>query len=604
MKSFQTLLLFSLLFVIPAVGISQSDRDLKLAKALEKSGRYEEALNIYAKKHDTTRPNIQVINGINTCLKGLRRYEDLINFYQDLLHAYPHQFNYRVNMGKAYYLNGNEDEAFKNWRQVYESASENPTAYRLVAIALIEFRLLDQAIEVYQKAVQRLDNQNTLYRDIANLYRAQLDYNGAVTNLLYYYKYYNKQSSYVKSQLIAMSKDDKSVQKIINAIQGFIDDEFSDDIIQEFLATMYVKNKEYAKAFEVYRALQDNKKKPASLLTYAALVEKNKVYDYAVLAYETLIKTFKSDKRIHQYKLDLARNQYKLAMQQLSRNQVNDADKNIQKSIVILDELSKLNQVMFRIRSLELKGDIYKSYYQDLDHAIHIYKQILGENNRSEIADHVKVKLGHAYLIKNNLDEARKYFADIKGKKYKNLSLYNLAELDYFEGRFTAAKVKYQKLISAMSAKDSLTNNILDRTILISQYAADSLALMEYSDAEFMERRSKKSEAAKKFLEIFKKQNKLSFKAGIKAGQLYMQLDKHVESEALFNEIIHSYPENEAIDLAYYLLGEVCYQVRNYQSSLDNFRQILLKYPTSFYIEEARDKARVLSGLIKDNDDQ
>jgi tetratricopeptide (TPR) repeat protein len=602
MKLLPTLLLLSLCFIIPSIGISQSDGELKLAKALEKTGRYEEALNIYYKKYDRTKLNIQVVNGISTCLKRLQKYDDLINFYQNLLNIYPHQFNYRVDLGKAYYLKGNEKEAFQNWRQVYESTPDNPTAYRFVAHALIEFRLLDEAIEVYQKAIDKFDNQKLLYRDIANLHKAQLNYNEAVKNLFLFYKYNKKQSSYIKSQLISISKDNEAVQKIINAILQFIDKEFSDDTIQELLATMYVKNKEYAKAFDIYKSVQNENKNPSALLTYASLVEKNKVYDYAVLAYETLIESFKSDKRIHQFKLDMARNLYKLALQQVTYNQLNDADINIKNSITILDELSKINQIMFRIRSLELKGDIYKTYYQDLDQAIFFYKQILVENNRSQVVDQIKIKLGHAFLIKNDQQEARKYYFDIIGKKYKEISIYNLAELDYFEGQFTKANNKYQKLISTMSPKDSLTNNILERTILLSQYAVDSLTLLEYSSAEFLERRLKKSEAAKKFLEIFQKQNILSFKAGIKASQLYKQLDKLAESESVLNTLILNYPENEGIDRAYYMLGEIYFQMEKYQSSLDNFQQILLKHPTSFYLEDARDKARTISGLIDKNE--
>lgn len=602
MKSLQILLIYSLLFIIPISGISQSDGELKLAKRLEKSGLYEEALKIYTQKYNIKKPKIQVINGMSTCLKGLRKYEDLIKFYQDLLQTYPHQFNYRVDLGKAFYLNGNEEEAFNNWRQVYENTPENPTAYRMVAMAYIEFRLLDEAVFIYQKVIARFDNQYSLYRDIANLHKAQLNYDGAVTNLLFYYKHFNKQSSYIRSQLIAMSKDEDAVQKIIIAIQQFIDKQFSDDTIKEFLAMMFVKNKQYAKAFDIYKNLQNYQKNPSSLVTYANLVEKNKVYGYAVLAYETLIESFKSDKRINQFKMDLARNQYKLAMLQLKQNQTSDAEENIQKSITNLDDLSKLNQVIFRIRSLELKGDIYKSYYQDLDQAVHIYKQILDVSKNSEIADHVKIKLGHAYLLKNNLLEARKYYGSVIGKKYKKNSEFNLAELDYYNGHFSDAKIRYQKLVSTMSPKDSLTNNILDRMIFITQYKSDSLALVEYSGAELLEKRLKKSEAAKKYLEIFKKQNKLSFIAGIKAGQLYRQLGKLTESGSLFNDLILKYPEENSIDLAYYYLGEVCFQQNKYQASLDNFQQILIKYPTSFYLDEARDKARILSDLLAKNE--
>ena len=602
MKLFRTLLICSFLFILHSVVFAQSANDLKLATALEKSGRYDEALNIYSKLFSINRPNIQVINGINTCLKNLHRYEDLIKFYQELLNAYPEQYNYQVELGKAYYLNGNEKAAFENWREVYQNQPDNIMAYRLVALAYIDFRLIDQAIEVYQKIINKFDNQYTLYRDIANLYRAQLDYPNAVTNFLMYYKYSKNQSSYIQSQLIAMSKDDEAVQKIIIAIQDFMNHEFSDDMVQEFLATMYVKNKEYDKAFDIYKSLQDNKNDPGSLITYADLVEKNKVYDYAVRAYETVIKKYPSDRRISQFQLDLARNRYYLAMQQVKIGKIVDAENNIHKSIAALDELSITDQIIFQIRSLELKGDIYITYYQDLDQAIDIYKQILTKNTNSDFVDNIKLKLGDAFVIKNKLDEARNYYNDVRGRKFRNLSLYNIAELDYYTGQFSMAANKYQKLLSSISARDSLTNNILDRTVLLAQFASDSLDLGDYAQAEFLERRLKKSEAAEKFLEIFKKHNKLSFKAGLNAGNLYQQLGKYLESESLFTGLIQNYSDKEGLDLVYYRLGELYFQQKMYKKSLENFQQILLQYPSSFYLEDARDKARALSELIKEND--
>jgi len=604
MKLYRILLIFSLMLAAPVTGICQADNDLRLAKALENSGRYEEALALYNRMYESGSRNLQVIQGMKDCLTGLRQYGRLIAFYEDLLQASPYQFNYRVELGKAYYLNGDEEKAFENFRRVYTEFPENPTAYRLTAMAYIDFRLFDQAIRVYQRAIEKMDNQEILYRDIANLYRAQLDYENAVTNLLLYYKHFNRHSSYVKSQMIAMSRDDEAVQKIINAIHEFTREEFTDDTIREFLATMYIKNKEYARAFEIYHSLQEKQKNPNALVSYARLVENNNVYEYAVLAYESLIENFKSDQRIYQYKLDLARNRFYLAMQQVNANYIQKAEENIRKSIEILDELANLNQPMFRIRSLELKGDIYNEYYQDLDQAIYIYGQIVKEHKRTDIADHVRIKLGHAYLIKNDMQKAREAFEGIRGKKYKHLKTFKLAELDYFEGRFTRAKNKYQTLISEISPNDSLVNNILDRSMILSQFSADSAALADYVKAELLAERRKKSEAAEKFIEIFREQNKLSFRSGLSAGRLYMNLGKYDESKIILNEMIENYSEHDGNDEVYFLLAECSYLQRDLKNGLDYYRQILLKYPNSFYTEQARDKARLISGLLEENDGQ
>ena len=65
---------------------------------------------------------------------------------------------------------------------------------------------------------------------------------------------------------------------------------------------------------------------------------------------------------------------------------------------------------------------------------------------------------------------------------------------------------------------------------------------------------------------------------------------------------IQNYSDKEGLDLVYYRLGELYFQQKMYKKSLENFQQILLQYPSSFYLEDARDKARALSELIKEND--
>ena len=49
MKSFQTLLISLYLLILQSILFAQSANDLKIAMSLVKSGRYEEALNIYTK---------------------------------------------------------------------------------------------------------------------------------------------------------------------------------------------------------------------------------------------------------------------------------------------------------------------------------------------------------------------------------------------------------------------------------------------------------------------------------------------------------------------------------------------------------------------------
>ncbi len=68
---------------------------------------------------------------------------------------------------------------------------------------MIRQRLFDDAISVYTEAINNLKRQELLHLDIANLYRAQLNYEKASEHYLQYYMYYPKQFAFVQNQLLS-----------------------------------------------------------------------------------------------------------------------------------------------------------------------------------------------------------------------------------------------------------------------------------------------------------------------------------------------------------------------------------------------------------------
>ena len=201
---YRNLLIFNLLiFLLSLPGFleAQESNTLKLAKSLEKTGQYEESLKLYQKLFDGGTETFQVIEGIKNNLIELRRYDDLILFFSNLVEKNPQQINYLIDLGKAWYLKGDEKNAFRCWKETIESAPQNPTVYRLVGLTMIDLRLFDDAIKIYEQAIKNVKGQESLYRDIAALYKAQLNYEKAVQNLLLFYTYFQKQFGYVQSFL-------------------------------------------------------------------------------------------------------------------------------------------------------------------------------------------------------------------------------------------------------------------------------------------------------------------------------------------------------------------------------------------------------------------
>lgn len=600
MKFLSVLLLLSCLLVFLSPAFSQEPPTLRLASALERSGRHAEAYQLYRQMFDSEMHTVQVIGGIKNTLTALGRYEELVDFYESLLMRYPGQLNYHIDLGRAYYLSRNEAKAFETWKTVYELDSQNATAYRLLAMTLIELRLIDAAVEVYQKAIRNAPRQESLYRDIASLYKAQLNYELAVENLLYFYQFHRNQIGYVRSQLVSMARDEETVAKIITALKTYLKDHPAEDELVELLATMYIKGKNFEEAFRIYENLQNKNKERNYLSRFAAEAENNGAYRFAIRAYQILLDDQKNESARIPLQYSMARSYYSMGRLNFSNGNTAIAEQNVREALRMLDELiQKHTRSSIIIGSIELKGDIYSDYYNDLDQAIANFQEILRLKPNQDISDRMRLKLGDLFLMKNNLIEAQKYYSQVNSQRHRQQGAFRLAELIYYQARFNDASERFTQLLEETDSKNPLTNDILERILLIERFSSDSLSLAKYSRAELLLRQNKQSQAAKQFMELYQKPNPLRFQAGLQAAQLYYKLEQFDQSELILLDLINDESDHKNLDAVYYLLAEVYSAQHKYQLGLNNYRVILLNYPGSFYVDEARDKARQISVILE-----
>ena len=148
--------------------------------------------------------------------------------------------------------------------------------------------------------------------------------------------------------------------------------------------------------------------------------------------------------------------------------------------------------------------------------------------------------------------------------------------------------------------KDSLANNALDRIFEIDEFTGDSLIFSQFTHAVLLKRQYKFSEAAKQFMEIYRVKNKLSLKAGMLAVGLYNKLEKPVDAISLLEDIIKSYPNDEETDMAYFMLASGFKKAKEFDKALVLYEEILIRFPTSFYNEQARENAREINSFLQE----
>ncbi len=588
-----------ILLILSTAGFSQklNPREIKLAENMLRSKNYEAALLIFKKHYKNGNNSPRVINGISRSFQGLNKFPEMIAFLNKAIKSHPQNFNYQIDLGRAYFLNKQEDLARETWQKVYQAEPPNLMRYRLTAQAMTNLRLFDEAIDVYKRIIKKLPNQDAVHLNIGTLYKYQLNYEKATEHYVIYLRKFKKQHNYVRSMLIAMAKDNDATGRIINAL--ILLNEDNDPAVNELLANLFIRKKDYAQAFEII--LEIEKKNPdgtfAYLERFAREAKKDQVFSYMIKAYEYMLE--RSKKPI------LANIEYKLA--QAYREQGNAffkdqefkaADKSIRKALGILKRLYD-KSTHEKQRAAEAIADIYKNHFGDFDRANTFYQKIelqkIGLNN----ADRVRLKMADIALLKNNLQRANKIYTQIKSKKYISLATFNRAEILYFSGQFNKAKNNYTQLLATIGMKDTLTNNALARTFELDEFAVDSLAFAKFTHAALLKKQQKYSEAAKQFRAIYQAKNKLSLKAGMEAVKLYTKFEKEQEAVRLLEGIIKEFPEEET-DRAYFMLAARYKKKNDLAKAMALYQDLMIRFPTSFYVEEARKNARAINTSLQE----
>ena len=444
-----------------------------------------------------------------------------------------------------------------------------------------------------------LKKQETLHVDIANLYKAQLNYEKASEHYLYYYLSKPKQIAYLQRQLLTLSDKGDDITPIVNALNSFLIKHPNQNKVHEILAGLYLKDKQFDRAFEIYKSLETDKSNGVFIQKYALEALANKAYNHAISGFEYLLNNYKNSPLIPQTHYDLGRCYASLAYSLENKEESGkamDKAKNIYKTIISSNKNSG-----FVATSYIKLADIYRDYYFDLDNAILNYQNFLRRNTDKKVQSRVLIQLGDTYLTKSQMEQALKTYQMVSHVEFKNMAEFKSAEVHLYSAQFKKARTIYTSLLSKLKPNDTLMNNILARTMLIKSSGEDSLSLSKYARADLLNFQKKFAQAAEEFEELSREDNRLRARAGIFAGKLYMRLEKYEESKSVLLALKKVIPEDKDIDEIVFLLAQSEENLKNPEAALELYHQFLMNYPNSLLIHQAREKARLLSlALNKD----
>ncbi|MFI5251495.1 MAG: tetratricopeptide repeat protein [Bacteroidota bacterium] len=597
------------------------DTDIKyrLAQSYERSGDYEAATKFYETMYAADSTNYIVFDALRRMYLQLKRYDDAITLINRRLALQPDDITLLSQLGRVYNLNSNETKADELWERAIASSPKSEATYRVVCSAMLESRLFDKAIKMYLRGRTAIGNGDLFTSDLAYLYTMVLNYTEATREYLNLLKNDVMQMSYVQSRISYYTGRPDGLAAATKVVEERSKLEPDNILVLSLLGWLYMEGKNFDTSFDVFKQI-DDKMKAAGLEmeNFGERALKERAYATAARAFQYVITTYPKFNMMPQVKFGYARALEESGATRDTLNLFGDQNPFYENSKPANEAqpgftgaVAEYKKIVADYPGTEIAArsllQIARMMYNRFDNLNEAHSAL--ENIRTKYAGFIPVVMdaqllsGDVYLTMGDLDKAKGAYGSVLEfrtvtRDLQDKASYNLAELLYFNGKFSEAILKFQDLTKNASA--DITNDAIEILLFLQEnLKADSAALKEYSKADLQQHQRKYAEALAQY-ELVKKNYPTAGvvdEALMNMGDLLTIMKRYPEAVANYDTLIKNYPESIVLDKA------IMKEARIYAAGLNDkakaiaaYEALLQRFPNSIYISEARKQIRELRG--------
>lgn len=598
------LLKFILLFTISLNIFAQKDDDTQLALEYYRNKEYEKAADIYSKLFNQTKQKV-FYNYLTYCYLELKNYDEAEKLVKKEIKRTPEDLSLYVDYGFILKSQNLSKDAVEQYETALKKISSDQIQIFNLANAFISKREYEFAEQTYIKGQKLLKNSYPFNLELANLYQIQRNYEKMIDeylNLLLVSETYIQTVQYRLNNAIYSDSDSSLTITLKNSIIKKIQKHPDVRILNELLIWIYIQEKDFEKALLYSKSLDKrNKESGERILSLARLALSNEDYKTTIDAYKYIVnKGYSSE-----YYL-IAKNEYLSALYQkiiktniYTKQEILELEKNY---LETLSELGEKASTISLIKELSFIQSFYLSKHEAAINRLENALLIPGVkfNDLSE----AKLVLADIYLFSNDIWSAAIYYAQVE-KSNENAPIgfeakFKKSKLAYYSGDFLWAQAQLDVLKASTSkliANDAFyLSSVINDNITID---TNSVPLQQFSSAELLIYQNMDSLAIQKLDSI---ENQfpthtliddilyLKYKISLK-NQNFNQAKENLEKIV----INHSY--DILADDAMFKLAELFqFKFNDNEKAMDYYKNLLIKYPGSIYVVEARKRYRELRG--------
>lgn len=602
------------LFVVSVLLVSaqvKEDNYIKfaLAESLERAGEYEDALKLFEELYSSEPSNTKYFNALHRMYLQLKNYIASIDLLEKRILLKPDDISIYGMLGSTYYIMGNEEKAYEVWEKALMQIPNNPMMYRIIANYAVERRAFEKAIELYERGKEISDDKVLFAYDLAQLYTLTMQFGKAAEEYCTILDKKPMQRQVIEQRILSYSGKPDALESTISVVEDW--SSRSNLSLSYLLARLLTEAKEFEKAFEVYRDIdEEHSNLGKDLYSFAELLSREKNYLMAGKVYREIIDLYPNSSLIPVAKLGNAKSieatlieNYRESLP-LWKPYFHFIEYDSEKVDEVLTAFSEVVEIYANTEpafEALLRIGLIKFYMQnDPVNASGNFDIIITDGVNSKSAMNAYIELGNIALLNGNLDDAGLYFSKIIEKTHSNNQLHNLAKFKLARVNFYKQNIEEANNILAAilhNLKDDNANDAIELSLVLNTTMNDSLNLLHFAEAEFLAEQKKFSEATGKYSLIYQNPQAFVLHSITKLRHAEMMLadDDYEEAIKLFKSISEEGEKNIYADKALYLLGKTYHLgMGNREKALEVYERLLLEFPNSLYIDEARNEILLL----------
>jgi tetratricopeptide (TPR) repeat protein len=589
----------------PALAQQKDSTDIKRFRRADtylRAEKYDKAISLLESLYEEAPENPSFYRKLKEAYESVKRYDDALRLVEARL-AEQKTPQLLSEKARLLYRNDERKAADRTWDRAVALAPEQAPTYRIVYQALVDLRRFRPAIEVLRQARNRLENDALFRTEMAYLYGLDGQHRAAMREYVALLKASPGQEALVRNRLQAFVEQGEGVEASIDVLTTAVEQNPLTPAFRELLAWLYMSTDHYARAYDVYRALDRlQQQKGQRLFAFAQKAADADHFEVATTALEAVLDRYPDAKVAPRAQRAQADTYRQWAESKQRTDAAPDSTPRYDAALAAYQTFLDRHPDHAAAPAVRSQlGTLQLDVYRDLDAAQSTLEQVVSSAPETTAAHEARYDLGRIALLRGDLERARLLFSRLaqrlRSGDLAEQARFELALLQFYRGRFDAARTQ-AKATSANPSAD-VTNDAIELRVLIQENTGpDSLntPLRLYARARLALRRHDYTQAGAHLDSLLQTHGRhsLADEARFRRAEVFLAQGDTSAAVEQYRTLPRQHPRSPYADRSLFRLGTLYEQQNRAREAIQLYDRLLAEYPESLLASDVRSRLRTL----------